>query len=119
MPIKKENRDRYPKNWKKIADSIRERAGHICEGSPAFPDCRAENGKPHPVTGSKVVLTVAHLDHTPENCNSDNLKAWCQRCHLVYDAKHHAANAAVTRALKKAAANTTMPLFEPYEELTT
>jgi hypothetical protein len=23
----------------------------------------AENYKPHPITGSKVVLTVAHLDH--------------------------------------------------------
>lgn len=41
---------------------------------------------PHPETGSKVVLTVAHLDHQPENCADDNLRAWCQRCHNVYDA---------------------------------
>lgn len=45
----------------------------------------------------RIVLTVAHLDHTPENCADDNLKALCQRCHLVYDAKHHAKNAAETR----------------------
>jgi len=30
-------------------------------------------------------LTVAHLDHTPENCADDNLKALCQRCHNRYD----------------------------------
>jgi hypothetical protein len=32
----------------------------------------APNGAPHPVTGSRVVLTVAHLDHTPENCEAHN-----------------------------------------------
>jgi len=32
------------------------------------------------------VLTVAHLDHTPENCEPQNLKAMCQRCHNKYDA---------------------------------
>lgn len=48
----------------------------------------------------RIVLTVAHLDHTPENCADDNLKALCQRCHLVYDAKHHARNAAETRRKK-------------------
>lgn len=45
----------------------------------------------------RIVLTVAHLDHTPENCADENLKALCQRCHLRYDAKHHARNAAETR----------------------
>lgn len=35
----------------------------------------------------KIVLTVAHLDHTPENCAHDNLRSWCQRCHNKYDAK--------------------------------
>ena|ERR1700676_5380597 len=85
MPIRPENRNRYPKDWKAISLGVREGAGWRCEGSPAFPDCRAENGKPHPATGSKVVLTVAHLDHTPENCELENLKAWCQRCHNTYD----------------------------------
>ena len=35
-----------------------------------------------------VVLTVAHLDHIPENCDDDNLKAMCQRCHNNYDISH-------------------------------
>jgi 5-methylcytosine-specific restriction endonuclease McrA len=89
MPIRAENRSRYPKDWKAISLEVREAAGWRCEGSPAFPDCRAENGCGHPVTGSTVVLTVAHLDHIPENCgepgNRPNLKAWCQRCHNTYD----------------------------------
>ena len=86
MPIRPENRARYPKDWKAISRQVREAAGNICEGSPAFPECRAVNGEPHPAAGSTVVLTVAHLDHTPENCDRANLKAWCQRCHNTYDA---------------------------------
>ena len=101
MPIRPENRARYPKNWKAISLEVRKAAGWVCEGSPGFyEDCRAENGKPHPVTGSIVVLTVAHLDHVPENVARSNLRAMCQRCHLTYDAKHHAANAAATRRQK-------------------
>lgn len=108
MPIKPENRSRYPANWKAISKACRERAGNKCEGSPKYPDCRAENGEPHPVTGSKVVLTTAHLNHIPEDCSDENLKAWCQRCHLTYDAEHHAANARKTRRSKLALAD----LFE-------
>jgi len=83
MPIKKENKERYPKNWKQISERIRfERANNMCEV------CGCENYKPHPITGNKVILTVAHLDHQPENCQDDNLKAMCQRCHNRYDIKH-------------------------------
>ena len=32
-----------------------------------------------------MVLTVAHLDHQPENVDDDNLRAWCQKCHNTYD----------------------------------
>jgi hypothetical protein len=37
----------------------------------------------------KVVLTIAHLDHDETNHNVDDerLKALCQHCHLLYDAK--------------------------------
>jgi hypothetical protein len=85
MPIRPENRARYPKGWKAISLAVREEAGWKCEGSPLYPDCRAAQGEPHPVTGGKVVLTVAHLNHTPEDCTRVNLKAWCQRCHNTYD----------------------------------
>lgn len=86
MPLRAENRERYPKDWRAIVERIRARSGNRCEGSPAYPDCRAENGQPHPVTGSIVVLTTAHLNHTPEDCSDENLRHWCQRCHLTYDA---------------------------------
>lgn len=92
MPIRPENRARYPKDWKAISLRIRERAGWRCEGTPDFPDCRAANGEPHPETGSRVVLTVSHTDHMPENCADGNLRALCQRCHLHWDRHHHAAN---------------------------
>lgn len=36
---------------------------------------------------TKIVLTVAHLDHDPENHNVsiERLAALCQKCHLRYD----------------------------------
>ncbi len=102
MPIRPCNKDRYPDNWQEIVAGIRERSGDCCEGSPAYPDCRAPNGEPHPITGSIIVLTVGHLDHMPENCDDDNLKHWCQRCHLTYDAKHHAQTAYMNRRKDKA-----------------
>jgi len=51
-----------------------------------------------------VVLTVAHLDHNPANNDDANLRALCQRCHLIYDKHQHAENARKTRASKIAQA---------------
>ena len=96
MPIRPENRARYPKDWPEISLRVRKEAGWCCDGSPAYPDCRAMNGEPHPVTGSIVVLTVGHLDHRPENIERTNLRAWCQRCHNTYDAEHRKATRART-----------------------
>lgn len=115
MPIRPEERARYPKNWNAISLRIREREGNACKF------CRVPNGAlivrldpkgpglewwHHTHEGVcmgedcgavVIVLTVAHLDHTPENCEDDNLAALCQRCHLRYDAKHHASSARRTR----------------------
>lgn len=90
MPIKKENKCRYPSNWKQIRSQILERAGNRCEF------CGIENYSIRE-NGSKVVLTIAHLDNVPENCDQNNLRALCQKCHLSYDAKLHAAHAKETR----------------------
>jgi len=46
------------------------------------------------------VLTIAHLDHDTTNNADENLAALCQRCHLSYDAKLHAANARATKEKK-------------------
>lgn len=109
MPIRPENRKRYPPNWARISLAIKERAQWRCE-------CRGECGRPHTqgrcmaTQGSvslnllgRVVLTTAHLDHTPENCSPENLRAMCNACHLRYDAKHHAQTAYNTRRSGKAA----------------
>lgn len=102
MPM---NRSLYPPNWQTVSHWIRfVRARGRCEGSPAYPNCRAVHGKPHPVTGSTVILTTGHLHHDPDNCRHTNLRAWCQRCHLTYDSRHHAINAANTRRHKALAA---------------
>lgn len=89
MPILKENRHRYPKDWPDISKRIRfERAKGRCEFVIEGKRCKARHGKPHPLTGSLVVLTTAHLDHNPENCDDSNLLAGCQRCHNRYDRAH-------------------------------
>lgn len=55
-----------------------------------------------------IVLTVAHLDHQPENCDPANLAAFCQRHHLAYDQQHHAESAYMTRMAKRG--NLELPL---------
>jgi hypothetical protein len=37
----------------------------------------------------KIVLTAAHLNHTPGDDRDENGKMLCQRCHLNYDFGHH------------------------------
>lgn len=119
MPIRPENKNRYPKNWKsEIVPRIRARSGNRCEctgqcgvkhdvGDFSLPPrCGVANGDigirkdgewhsmPWERVGSfvesyrvvTIVLTVMHLDHTPENCADENLLHACQRCHNRYDA---------------------------------
>jgi hypothetical protein len=144
MPIKPENRARYPREWAAISRAAKERAGWTCQhkgctarqysiGIWHRPDGGAhqwaEQYEP-PATyaearavaadvwwevqhlgGDKltiIVLTVAHLNHQPEDCRPENLAAMCQRHHLAYDAAHHAQTAYRTR---KNAAHTA-DLFE-------
>lgn len=138
MPIKPENRSRYPANWSEIRAAILARAGDCCE------TCKVANGKriargAGPFAGTyqadtaevfdaetgeyiasvrmseyqvknmvTIVLTIAHLDHQPENCDLDNLRALCQMHHLRYDAAHHAETARTTRHERLAVAD----LFE-------
>jgi len=83
MPISKENKKRYPKDWDLRSRFVRfYRAKNHCEW------CGAENYKPHPITSSKVILTTAHVyDHRPEAASLLNLAALCQKCHNSHDAK--------------------------------
>ncbi|RIK92464.1 MAG: hypothetical protein DCC73_11820 [Proteobacteria bacterium] len=124
MPIRPENRRRYPQNWKSISYKIMQRAGNRCEvcgvrhgdwgwrdergrfqrvrarpfieaghGKPPFyTNMRWPDGVVREVKIIKIILTVAHLDHQPENCADENLMAMCQRCHNLYDINFRAFN---------------------------
>jgi len=91
MPISKENKALYPKNWKGISEWVRLQAGNKCE------ICDAMNHEAHPVTGSMVVLTVHHMNFDPTNNEPYNLIALCQRCHNRLDRKWRARNRAIKR----------------------
>jgi 5-methylcytosine-specific restriction endonuclease McrA len=88
MPIRPEDRARYPKDWALRSRFVRHyRARNRCEW------CGAENGQPHPITRSRVVLTVAHVfDDRPEAASLLNLAALCQRCHNRHDAPSRRSN---------------------------
>ena len=83
MPI---NYKQYHPKWKLISKLIRfNRAKNKCEW------CSIENYSIN-AKGSKVVLTVAHIDHDKQNNKFDNLAALCQKCYLGHDMKHHIYN---------------------------
>ena len=114
MPIRPENRARYPADWSTVVvPRIAARSGGRCEcrgecGRPPYHlgedgRCVNRNGEPAVGTGSRVVLTVAHFDHVPEHCEDGNLGHFCQGCHLHYDREHHAQTRAATRRQGKAA----------------
>lgn len=81
-------------------------AGHaLAAAETGEARCRNRHGLPT-IYGDRtaiVVLTTAHLDHTPENCEDENLRAMCQGCHLYYDQEHHAATRAATAAARREA----------------
>jgi 5-methylcytosine-specific restriction endonuclease McrA len=101
-PIRPENRDRYPANWRLIRARILHRAAGQCEcmgecGScldhrvhPKPRRCAERGGRPANTFNGPVILTIAHLDHQPEHNEFSNLRAYCQLCHLAYDREHHA-----------------------------
>ena len=131
MPM---DRTKYPKNWNAIATAIKDKAQWTCEGCgkpcrrPGLPwatfvenllnvgdDWYLQTGESDAQGNWKerpqrFTLTVAHLDHNPENCEPMNLKALWAPCHLRYDAKHHAKTAARARWNKRY--RDQLPLFE-------
>lgn len=94
MPIRPENRSRYPKDWATvIVPAVRARSGDKCEcaGQCGLVHeggrCNALNYLPHPSTGSRVVLTVAHRHGVElESRDLDGMFHACQQCHNRYDA---------------------------------
>jgi hypothetical protein len=115
---------KYPPHWKTIRATIMARAQDRCECLGECQDTHRESDRlqvrcdaphharilRHPLhpaqwayagPGSekpvRVVLTIAHLCHDSTCEDVTHLRAFCQRCHLRYDATLHARNAARTR----------------------
>jgi len=102
----------YHPDWKNISENIRVvRADNKCEwcGAPnhtliyrpnrdknkweLWPEgMQSEALNLDGYKATKVILTVAHLDHDKTNNEPDNLAALCQRDHLLHDIRYHAAN---------------------------
>ena len=121
MPM---NRALYPKNWEAIAREIKEAANWTCQqcGRPCrrpgesifeLEDRIAEHHAETwaadlyeeiddeelgpvavPKTG-RFTLTVAHLNHRPEDCRPENLRALCAPCHCRMDLQAMAAKRAI------------------------
>lgn len=122
MPIKPENKARYPADWQAIRARVIKRANDCCEL------CFIENAKTYwrnAETGEawsrweivrhnfdpdspppwlrpvRIVLTVAHINQQPEDNRDVNLRALCQRCHNLIDLPYRVLNAAATRDARK------------------
>jgi hypothetical protein len=124
MPIRPELRPLYPPHWRELSNQVRfVRAGGKCQRCErphlvrvrCLPDgrwfdeqvatWRDRHGRmarwPDLVEATRfrmtrVVLAAAHLDSNPANNRLKNLRALCQRCHMLHDRSHHLAQRWVT-----------------------
>ncbi len=130
MPIRREFRYLYPIDWPQLSATIRfKRAGGRCEQCDRphgqhvkhlgdgrwWDEARGQwvdgRGRPLPrlvvqdglaVRCTRVVLATAHLDHDPTNNPPGNLKALCQRCHMLHDRPEHQRRRLMTLRMRKA-----------------
>ena len=79
------DRSKYPPDWGDIARSVKEAADWKCQV------CGLQCRRPgEPFDTHRRTLTVMHLNHDPMDVRLENLRAACPKCHLRYDAGHHA-----------------------------
>jgi hypothetical protein len=65
---------------------------------------------------TRIVLAAAHLDGDPTNNRMKNLRALCQRCHMLHDRPHHLAQRWITYRRRRAAGDL---FLGPYPALMT
>src|SRR5580658_4690178 len=70
-----------PRGWSATWRNGRGRALSLLAHPPAPED--------DVILTTKVMLARAHLDHNPSNNRARNLKAYCQRCHMLHDREEH------------------------------
>ena len=131
MPIRPQHRWFYPIDWPQLTNLIRfERAKGRCEhcdrphgktvhhlgdgrwwddARQIWRDDRGRKVRLRPLPAlnqatrqTRVVLATAHLDHNPGNNAPANLKALCQRCHMLHDVHEHGRQRRLTLHQRKA-----------------
>jgi hypothetical protein len=122
----------YPIDWRELSSVIRfERAQSRCErcrrphgrvvchlGNGRWwdePERTWRNGRGRrlrtlpapdlslsPLRQTRVALATAHLDHDLTNNYPRNLKALCQRCHMIHDREEHLRQRTLTYRARQA-----------------
>lgn len=140
MPIRRQHRWLYPIDWPQITDAVRfGRAKGRCEhcgrphgklifhlgdgrwwdddadlwrdGKGRFVRGKLEAPLPGHTRTTKVFLATAHLDNDPGHNDRRNLRALCQRCHMLHDREEHLRRRRISFLLTRAMGD----LFEgPY-----
>ena len=64
------------------------------------------------VRTTTVVLAAAHLDHDPTNNRLRNLKALCQRCHMLHDREEHRRRRLLTLRMRNAIGDLFLGLYQ-------
>lgn len=102
MPI---NYIYYAPNWKDVVrPEALKRAGYRCQRCKApnkaliwrdksgdwtqFPESDIQRGFVERKNLTKIILTIAHLNHLTFDNRPENLQALCQKCHLHHDLPH-------------------------------
>jgi hypothetical protein len=141
VPIRREHRWFYPIDWPQLSAVIRfRRAQGRCEscgrphgglvyhlGDGRWWDDEARmwrNGKgrslrrlpppnrlSQPLQTTRVVLACAHLNHDPTENGPRNLKALCQRCHMLHDRPEHQKRRWLTLRRRKAVGDLFLGLY--------
>jgi hypothetical protein len=141
MPIRPQYKWFYPIDWPQLSAVIRfERAKGRCErcGRPHGREIRHlgdgrwwdedegtwRNGSGRAlsrlarracdditVRTTRVALAAAHLDHDPTHNRLRNLKALCQRCHMLYDRKEHRRRRLLTLRMRNAIGDLFLGLY--------
>ncbi len=108
-------KDRYPKDWRRLAQTVKDRADWTCQWCGARHRDRKLNKDNKPYA---VILTVAHIDRY-DTANPDaRMTALCQVCHLEWDRDDNARRRRVNEARREHALLVELGqqyLFEPEE----